>query len=102
MSQHIIPKKIYIIIFIALLLLTYATVKVATMDLGPLNTLVALSIAVFKAMLVLLYFMHLRYSSRLTWLFIGAGFFWLLLLIGLTFSDFVSRGWLPLPGGWMM
>jgi cytochrome c oxidase subunit 4 len=94
MSEHIVSKKIYVVIFGALMALTVLTVYVATFDLGPFNAIVALSIAVFKAMLVVLYFMHVRYSSRLTWAFVGAGFFWLALLFALTLSDYFSRPWL--------
>ena len=96
MAQHIISKKANALIFIVLIGLTALTVAVASIDLGRFNTSVAISIAVAKALLVILYFMHVRYSSRLVWLFVSAGFFWLLLLIGLTLSDFVSRDWLAL------
>lgn len=101
MSQHLIlPQRVYFRVFAALLLLTLVTVAVAYIDLGPLNNVVALSIAVTKTVLVILYFMHVRYSSRLTWVFVGAGFFWLVLMIALTLSDVFSRGWLPPPQGW--
>lgn len=65
------------------------------MDLGGggLNAVIALAIAVLKALLVILYFMHARYSSRLTWVFAGAGFFWLMILIGGTMDDFLTRNW---------
>lgn len=94
MSEHIVSKKIYFLIFGALMVLTVLTVFVATLDLGRFNAIVALSIAVLKAMLVVLYFMHVRYSSRLTWAFVGAGFFWLAILFALTLSDYFSRPWL--------
>lgn len=94
MSEHIVSKKIYFLIFSALMVLTALTVVVANYDLGRLNAIVALSIAVLKAMLVVLYFMHVRYSSRLTWAFVGAGFFWLAILFALTLSDYFSRPWL--------
>lgn len=101
MAQHVIlPQKLYLQIFAALLALTFVTVAAAYIDLGPLNNLVALSIAVTKTVLVILYFMHVRYSSHLTWVFAGAGFFWLLILLALTLSDVFTRGWLPVPGGW--
>jgi cytochrome c oxidase subunit 4 len=74
------------------MVLTGVTVGVAYVDLGPFNTLVALVIAFTKMMLVVLYFMHVRYSSRLTWAVVGAGFFWLALLLLLTLSDYVTRG----------
>lgn len=94
MPQHIISRKVYLLIFIGLLVLTFVTVEAASINLGQLNTVVAITIAVCKAVLVILYFMHVRYSSRLVWIFVGAGFFWLLLLIALTLSDFLSRGWI--------
>lgn len=93
MSGHLVPLKIYYGIFGALLVLTGVTVAVAFVDLGPLNTVVALSIAVFKALLVVLYFMHVRYSSRLTWVFVAAGFVWFLVMIGFTLTDFQTRPW---------
>lgn len=93
MSEHVVSRKTYFIIFIALLVLTAATVWVAYFDLGRLNVIVALSIAVLKATLVVLYFMHVRYSSKLTWVFVGAGFFWLAILVAFTLSDYATRGW---------
>ena len=95
MSGHTIPKKTYYLIFAILMVLLALTVAVAYVDLGrTLNIIIAMTIAVVKATLVLLYFMHVRYSSRLTWIFVAAGFFWFLILVGLTFSDYASRGWL--------
>ncbi|HYV05613.1 MAG TPA: cytochrome C oxidase subunit IV family protein [Blastocatellia bacterium] len=93
MSEHVVSRRIYFIIFGLLIVLTAATVWVATFDLGPLNAVVALSIAVLKATLVVLYFMHVRYSSKLTWVFVAAGFFWLAILLAFTFSDYATRGW---------
>ncbi len=95
-SHHVLPLKIYYAVFLVLLVFTGVTVWVAYFDLGRFNVLIALSIAVFKALLVVLYFMHARYSSRLTQVVIGAGFFWLALLIGMTMSDFLTREG---PGG---
>lgn len=84
----------YFGVFAALLVLTALTVAVAYVDLGPVNTVVALTIAVIKGLLVMLFFMHLRDSEKLVWLYAGAGFVWLALLIGLTMSDILSRAWL--------
>jgi len=98
MSVHVVPKKIYFLIFALLLVLTWVTVQVAKVDLGHWNTVLALTIAVTKALLVILYFMHLRYSPKLTRLVVFSGFIWLLFLIGITMSDYLSRGWLPFPG----
>jgi cytochrome c oxidase subunit IV len=94
MSAHVVSPKVYFAIYAALMVGTAATVLAATVDMGRLNTVVALTIAVTKAMLVILYFMHVRYSSRLTWLVISAGFAWLGILIGFTLSDVLTRGWL--------
>jgi cytochrome c oxidase subunit 4 len=91
-SEHISPVKLYAIIFGSLLFLTVSTAGFAFIDLGGnLNTLVALAIAVGKALLVVLYFMHARYSSRLTWIFAAAGFIWLMILIGGTLDDVLWR-----------
>ncbi len=98
MSEHVLPKSTYYGIFAGLLILTGITVGAAFLDLGPLNIVVAITIAVIKATLVILYFMHVRYSSRLTWVFVGAGFFWFLILIAFLFGDILSRGWLPVRG----
>ena len=94
MSAHAVPLRLYLAVFVVLLVGTGLTVLVAYQDLGPLNTVVALAIAGVKALLVALYFMHLRWSSRLTWLFAAAGLLWLILMLGLTFADFDSRGWI--------
>jgi cytochrome c oxidase subunit IV len=92
--EHVVSTRVYYGIFAVLLVLTAVTVAVASIDLGPLNTVVALSIAVTKAVLVILYFMHLRYSTKLTWLVIGIGFAWLGILIAFTLSDTLTRAWL--------
>jgi len=97
MSEHIVSKKLYYVIFGALMILTILTVLVAQKDLGHgLNNVVAMTIAVTKALLVVLYFMHVRYSSRLTWVFVAAGFFWLGILLVLTLSDYYTRGWISI------
>ncbi len=96
MREHIVSPKIYYTIFIALTVLTVVTWSVAKLDLGKMNAVVAMTIAVIKATLVVLYFMHVRYSSRLTWVFVGAGFFWLAIMVALTLSDYMTRGWLTI------
>jgi cytochrome c oxidase subunit 4 len=94
MSEHIVPKKIYFGVFGALMVFTAVTVYVARLDLGRLNAIVALSVAVVKATLVVLYFMHVRYSSRLTQVIVLSGVFWLLILLAFTMSDYLTRrGW---------
>jgi len=98
MSVHVVPIKTYFLIFVLLLVLTGVTIRVAFMDMGRGNTILALTIAMLKALLVVLYFMHVRYSPHLTRLVVVGGLFWLLILIGITMSDYLSRGWLPFPG----
>lgn len=99
-QHHIVPLRVYLVIFGLLLLGTGTTVGAAYLDLGPLNAVVALTIAVAKAVLVVLYFMHIRYSTGLTRLVVAAGFFWLLILLALLFSDYWTRGWMDVPRGW--
>jgi cytochrome c oxidase subunit IV len=91
-ARHLVSPRTYVSIFLALMALTALTVGAAFVNLGPFNTVVALVIACTKMMLVVLFFMHVRYSSRLTWAVVGAGFFWLGLLLLLTLSDYVTRG----------
>jgi cytochrome c oxidase subunit 4 len=98
MASHIVPRSLYYRVFAALLLLTLMTVGVAFIDLGRLNTIIALTIAVGKALLVILYFMHVRYGSRLIWVCVAAGFFWLTLLLTFTMGDYLTRGWLVVTG----
>lgn len=94
MSLHVAPRNLYYTIFGALIVGTFLTVLVAKFDLGPLNNVVMLTIACAKALLVVLFFMHVRWSSRLTWVIAGSGFFWLLIMFGLTLSDYLTRGWI--------
>lgn len=100
MAQHIVPKKVYYLVFAALMVLTATTVWVAFFDLGALNDVVALGIASTKAMLVILYFMHVRYSNKLIWIFAGAGFFFLIILLAFTVGDVLTRDWISVPLGW--
>lgn len=97
-SAHVVPRKVYYGVFAALLLLTFATVEIAFVDLGALNTVVALGIACVKASLVILFFMHARWSERLIWIVLGTSFLWLVILVAGTLSDYMSRGMLPFPG----
>src|SRR5436309_4481484 len=92
--EHIVPKKVYVVIFLILLVLTAVTIVVSLIDLGRINAVVALTIAVVKATLVILYFMHLRYSSRLTQVVVAAGVCWMTILFALTLSDYLTRRWL--------
>jgi cytochrome c oxidase subunit 4 len=92
MAEHITSIKTYLLIFAALMVLTALTVGVAFVHLGVFNDVVALTIAAVKAVLVILFFMHVVHSSRMTKLSIVAGLLWLAILIGLTLSDYLSRG----------
>jgi cytochrome c oxidase subunit IV len=93
MSAHIVPPRVYYTIFAILMVCTGLTVWIAFLDLGPLNTIAALAIAVFKATLVVLFFMHVRYSTRLTWAVVLGSVFWFGILIALTMSDYLTRAW---------
>jgi cytochrome c oxidase subunit 4 len=94
MSEHIVPVRVYIGIFLALMAGTTLTVIAAFHDFPwQFNTVIALTIAVIKATLVVLYFMHVRYSSRLIWVIVASALFWLAILFALTFSDYWTRGW---------
>ena len=95
--SHIASVTSYLVIFGTLMVMTAITIAVAYVNLGELNKVVALGIASFKATLVILYFMHVKYSSRLTKLVVVAGFFFLIVLLGLTMTDYGSREWLPVP-----
>jgi cytochrome c oxidase subunit 4 len=93
MSGHVAPKSMYYAVFAALMVGTVLTVAVAFVDLGAFNNILMLGIAMTKAMLVILFFMHVRWSTRLTWLVVASGFFWLLIMFGITMSDYLTRGW---------
>jgi len=108
MSGHVVPVRIYLLVFAALTVLTITTYYAATIDMEtalnthfPLNSLVALTIAVTKAVLVILFFMHVKYSSRMTKVVVIAGFFWLGIMLTITMSDYLFRsvGSLTGPGG---
>ncbi len=102
MSEHIVPRSTYFGVFAALLVGTAVTVFAATINFGRMNDLIAMTIAVTKMTLVLLYFMHVRYSSRLIWVIVASMFFWLLILLLLTLTDYTSRDWFgPNVGGIM-
>ena len=93
MTDHILPKRVYYTIFGILMLCTYLTVQIAFLDLGPLNTIAAIGIAVFKATLVVLFFMHVRNSTRLTWAVVLGSIFWFGIMLTLTLVDYMTRGW---------
>lgn len=92
MERHITPFRTYLLVYLGLILLLAATVGAAFLDLGILNLIITLVIASIKAMLVILYFMHVRESEPATKLFVIAGFIWLAILMGLTLTDYLTRG----------
>ena len=99
-AHHVVPLKIYIAVFTALMVFTAITVGAAFLDLGPLNNVVMLGIAIVKATLVIMFFMHVKYSTRLIPLVAAGGFFFLLILFGITMADYMTRGWLGAGSPW--
>ena len=98
MSQHVVPTRVYYGVFAALMVLTGVTTWIAYVDLGRFNIYVAMTIAVIKASLVVLFFMHVRYSSKLTKTIVASGVFWLMIMFLMTMSDLATRGWMNVPG----
>ncbi|MCB1100753.1 MAG: cytochrome C oxidase subunit IV family protein [Kiritimatiellae bacterium] len=94
MEHPVVPVSTYLKIFAALMVLTALTVAVAFIDWGFFNDVVAMTIAVIKALLVVSVFMHLKYSARLLWLIAGSSVVWFMVMVGLTLTDYRSRDWL--------
>jgi len=92
-EHHIVSPKVYAVIFGLLLFFTASTVGASYLELGVFNAVVALAIAVIKGVLVVLFFMHVKYSSKLTKLTVAAGFFTFIVLITMTLTDYMSRAW---------
>jgi cytochrome c oxidase subunit 4 len=99
-AEHHVPMTTYTIIIILLMVGLIITVIAAFIPLGELNMIVAMAIASVKALLVMLYFMHVKFASRLTKVFVAASFLWLAILFALTWPDYLSRGWLSNSRGW--
>lgn len=99
-AEHHVPMSTYYLIFTALMVLLLVTVGAAFINLGEANMIVAMLIATIKAALVILFFMHVKFASRLTKVFVAASFLWLTILFVMTFSDYISRGWLSNSRGW--
>lgn len=93
MSEHIVPPRTYIVSYVILVTMTLVTTGVAFINLGLFNPVAALTIAVFKALIVVLFFMHARYSPKLIWIVGGTAVFWLGILLALLLSDYLTRGW---------
>ena len=96
-KEHVAPRTYYLV-FAALMVLLVLTVMASGLGAGLIGISVALTIAVVKAVLIILYFMHVRYSERLIWLFAAAAFFWLGIMLGFVFTDYLTRSFLPIPG----
>lgn len=92
-THHVASLGMYLGVFAALMLLTILTVGVSRVDIGAFNTPLAMAIAIIKAALVILFFMHVIHSTRLTWVVILGSFLWLAVLFVLTFADYLTRGW---------
>ncbi|HEY7789012.1 MAG TPA: cytochrome C oxidase subunit IV family protein [Vicinamibacterales bacterium] len=90
-TEHVVPKRVYYTIFVILMVMTYTTVQVAYFDLGRFNAVAALLIAFFKASLVVLFFMHVKYAPKLIKLFVLGGLFWLAIMLGITMTDYMTR-----------
>ncbi|HEV2617425.1 MAG TPA: cytochrome C oxidase subunit IV family protein [Candidatus Acidoferrales bacterium] len=99
-GQHIVPVRIYVTVFAALIALAALTTGLAYVHMGIWNTVVALAIAIAKMLLVALFFMHMRYDKGLTRVVIIAGLMWLTIMIVLTASDEFTRHWSPIPSNW--
>ena len=96
--SHVSSKGLYVTIFLTLIVLTIVTVVIARLDLGALNTPVALAIAGLKATLVILFFMGVKYNTPLTKVVAASGFLWLIILFGITMGDYLTRTWIGFPG----
>lgn len=98
MNHHVVSRRMNLVIFVALLILLFATIGAAHLPLGLLHFPLAMLFAATKAVLIGLFFMHLYYSHRLTWVVSVASLFWFVIFLSLTISDYLSRGWLNIPG----
>ena len=97
-AEQTISRKTFVLVYVALLALLVLTYLASLLNLGFWGVVIAVGIAACKAVLIILYFMHVRVSSQLIWIVAGAGFLWLAIMLGLTLNDYISRGWLLVPG----
>ncbi|MCC6362723.1 MAG: cytochrome C oxidase subunit IV family protein [Bryobacterales bacterium] len=100
MTHSIVPAKVYVGVWAVLIALTFTTVAVSKLELGEYNFIAAMTIAVIKATLVVMFFMNLKHSSSMVRLFVVAGLFWLAIMFVFVLSDYFSRGWLPIGQWW--
>jgi cytochrome c oxidase subunit 4 len=96
--SHVSSKGLYYTIFASLFVLTMVTVGIARLDLGAMNTPIALAVAGVKATLVILFFMGVKYNTPLTKVVAASGFVWLIILFGMTMGDYLTRAWIGFPG----
>lgn len=101
MSDEIVEPKLYIKVWAALLALLVATIVLAYVPIGPMHIVSAVGISFAKAILIVLFFMHVKYKRRLVWVFVSAGLFWLCILFALSLGDYLTRNRLPTPTLWL-
>jgi cytochrome c oxidase subunit 4 len=97
MAEDIVKPRVYVLVWVALMCLTGATAWIARVDLAPFNGVIALIIAFTKGTLVVLFFMHLYFSSKLTKVVMLAAMLWFAILLCITMSDYLTRGWMSYP-----
>jgi len=100
MTEHIVEPRTYLGVWVALLILLGATVGLAYVPLGSMHVVAAVTIAFAKAILIVLFFMHVRYKTKITIVFVCAGLFWLGIMFTLVLGDYMTRSWLPAPSAW--
>ena len=96
-EHYVVPIRTYLTVFVALMVFVAITVSASFIDLGIISIIIVLGIATTKAGLIMLYFMHLRYSPKLMWVFAGLGFFGLSIMILIAMGDYVARGGAIVP-----
>ena len=101
MNDHIVEPRVYIKVWAALLALLVATIVLAYVPMGNMHVVTAVGISFAKAVLIVLFFMHVKYKARLVWIFVSAGLFWLGILFALSLGDYLTRSWLPRPTLWL-
>lgn len=98
MSQPVVSRKHYAFVWLGLMALAVATTLIGYLDLGPFNTVIAVAIALAKALLIIGFFMHAIFEGKVVKIVLAGGVIWFLILVTMTLGDYASRGWLPLPG----
>lgn len=96
-TGHVVPTRVYLTVFAILMVLLILTVYVAFLPLGAFNLPVAMLIAVVKGIIIVMYFMEVKYGSKLLWIFVSSSFLFLVIFLVLTMNDYATRGWMTLP-----